>query len=356
MNKKLYLRFLSLAIILSLLINIPVISDAKSTIKLNKTSVTLTIGSTITLKVKNTTKKVKWSSNKKSVAEVDSDGEVFANKAGKANITAKVGKKKYTCKVVVLRQYISNETIILNSGESQTLKVFGISKDDIITWGSDDENIAIVSDDGKVTALKSGETTIYAMLNGGVGETYECKVIVTGDNILTPPTQEPIATPKPQETARPTETPSNNYSADIVKGARGLNALHFLLRYPDSLIINKIGIIQNNIGESATFINYSAKNYYGNYVEKTLICMEEQNGDDKGTGFEYYMHTEDDKWYAFRRNRDIVRDDRIVSLLKISDVIDCANSYAGQSWQYWKPKFKNPSWTEDDPYFCEVLL
>lgn len=207
MNKKIYLRLFSLFLIISLLVNIPVISYAKPKIKLNKTSVTLTIGSTTTLKVKNTTKKVKWSSSNKSVAEVDSDGEVFANKSGKAKITAKVGKKKYVCKVEVLRQYISDETILLNAGESQTLKIFGISNIDSVTWGSDDEDIAVVSTDGRVTGLKSGETHIYAIINSGAGKTYECKVLVIGNNV--PPTT--IVQPTPDPTPNPTPNPTPDY-------------------------------------------------------------------------------------------------------------------------------------------------
>lgn len=279
MNKKICLRFLSLLVIISLLINIPVISHAKSKVKLNKTSVTLTIGGTVTLKVKNTTKKVKWSSSKRTVATVDSDGEVYANKAGKTKITAKVGKKKYICKVEVLRQYISNDTMMLNIGESQDLKILGISKNDTITWGSDDENIAIVSENGEVTALKSGETSIYAMLNSGTGETYECKVIVIGNNISVTPTPEPVVTPtpepvlfpndtsKPQETARPTETPNIIPDTSTNKSNYGLFS-EFLMSYgvkndngyglSDSIIGNnaetKYGIIYDNINNVYKFL------------------------------------------------------------------------------------------------------
>lgn len=220
MKKKVFLRFLSLVLIISLLFNVPVVSYAKSEIRLNKTSVTLTIGSSVNLKVKNTTKKVKWSSSNKSVAEVYSDGEVCANNAGKAKITAKVGNKKYTCKIEVLRQYISNDTILLNVGDSKSLRVFGISKDDIINWGSDDEDIAVVSDNGRVTALKSGETNVYAMLNGGIGETYECKVIVTGGDI------------SPNTTVKPTPSNSQNHNNTVTEfGSVSGNITYFYNKF-----------------------------------------------------------------------------------------------------------------------------
>ena len=59
------------------------------------------IGQKRALKVKNTKKKVKWSSTKKSVATVNKKGVVTAKKKGTAYIKAKVGKKTYKCKVTV---------------------------------------------------------------------------------------------------------------------------------------------------------------------------------------------------------------------------------------------------------------
>lgn len=51
--------------------------------------------------MKGTKKKVKWSSSKKKIATVTKKGVVKAKKKGTAKIVAKIGKKKYTCKVVV---------------------------------------------------------------------------------------------------------------------------------------------------------------------------------------------------------------------------------------------------------------
>lgn len=69
--------------------------------KINKKKVTLKVGQTLQLKVTGTKGKVKWKSSKKSVATVSSKGRVKAKKKGSATITAKIGKKKYTCKVTV---------------------------------------------------------------------------------------------------------------------------------------------------------------------------------------------------------------------------------------------------------------
>lgn len=61
---------------------------------LSKKKLTMSVGESKTLKVKNTKKKVKWSSGKKSVASVSKKGRVKAKKKGTAVITAKVAKTK----------------------------------------------------------------------------------------------------------------------------------------------------------------------------------------------------------------------------------------------------------------------
>lgn len=82
----------------------PAETHAASKIKISKTKATMTVGKTMQLKIKGTKKKVTWSSNKKSVATVSKKGKVTARKAGTATITAKVGKKKFKCKVTVKKK------------------------------------------------------------------------------------------------------------------------------------------------------------------------------------------------------------------------------------------------------------
>ena len=76
-------------------------TEAKAKVKLNNKKLVLTVGKKAKLKVKGTKKKVKWSSSKKKIATVTKKGVVKAKKKGTAKIVAKIGKKKYTCKVVV---------------------------------------------------------------------------------------------------------------------------------------------------------------------------------------------------------------------------------------------------------------
>lgn len=92
-------KILSLITILLLIVCMAVPVSAAG--KINKKKATLKVGQTLQLKVTGTKGKVKWKSSKKSVATVSSKGRVKAKKKGYATITAKIGKKKYTCKVTV---------------------------------------------------------------------------------------------------------------------------------------------------------------------------------------------------------------------------------------------------------------
>ena len=96
--------------------SMPVVqADAKPKVKLSKTKVTLTVGKKYKLKLKNVKKnaKIKWSTSNKKVATV-SKGTIKAKKAGKAVISAKYGKKKYTCKVTV-----QDGKIVVNKNQTQ---------------------------------------------------------------------------------------------------------------------------------------------------------------------------------------------------------------------------------------------
>lgn len=100
----------SLAILLVLVLTLgfsPVTNvEAKSAPRLNYKKVTLVQGKKKKLKVRNLRRrrKVKWYSTKKSVATVNRKGVVKAKRKGKAYIVAKVGKKKYRCKVIVRKR------------------------------------------------------------------------------------------------------------------------------------------------------------------------------------------------------------------------------------------------------------
>lgn len=99
--------------------------EAKSKIKLNTTKKTIYKGSTYTLKVKGTKKKVKWTTSNKKVATVNSKGKVTAKKKGTATITAKVGGKKLKCKITVKNPVKKNKNITVKQAIEKVKKVFG---------------------------------------------------------------------------------------------------------------------------------------------------------------------------------------------------------------------------------------
>lgn len=78
-------------------------SEAKSTPKLSTEQVFLEKGNTKTVTMKGLSKKqtVKWTTGNSKIFSVNKKGKIKAKKAGEAKLTAKVGKKKYKCKVVV---------------------------------------------------------------------------------------------------------------------------------------------------------------------------------------------------------------------------------------------------------------
>ncbi len=86
--------------------------------KLNKTSITVTEGKTYKLELSGTVQTVKWSSSDRAVAKVGSTGRVRGIKVGECTITAKIGKKKYTCHVKVMEE--TSETTVEKKPDTGT--------------------------------------------------------------------------------------------------------------------------------------------------------------------------------------------------------------------------------------------
>lgn len=86
---------------------------AQAAAAINKTRATIYNGKTLQLKVKGTTRTVRWSSSDNKVAKVSQKGLVTALKVGSTTITAKVGSKKLTCKITV-KSPLSADALKLN--------------------------------------------------------------------------------------------------------------------------------------------------------------------------------------------------------------------------------------------------
>ena len=89
---------------------------AKKQVKLNKKSVSVAVGKTVKVKLKNNKKKVKWTvvSGKKNVA-LSKKGKtgvtIKGKRVGKAKVQAKIGKKKYVCTVTVTNKNKAQTTV-----------------------------------------------------------------------------------------------------------------------------------------------------------------------------------------------------------------------------------------------------
>ncbi|MDE6312354.1 MAG: Ig-like domain-containing protein [Lachnospiraceae bacterium] len=193
--KKVVAAFIILALVVTGLYMNPVETQAavKATkITLNAKSRELTVGKSITLKVKsvtpkNASKAVTWKTSNKKVATVNSKGKVTAKKAGSATITAvsKTNKKvTATCKIKV---YAKVNKITLNytskklkEGESFTLKATVSPKKakQDVTYRSADTTVATVNSNGKVTAKKTGSTTITVTSKDNNKVSTTCKITV----------------------------------------------------------------------------------------------------------------------------------------------------------------------------------
>lgn len=94
-------NLLAVLFVLVAVLSLPMTTNAAKA-RLNKTKGNVFVGKTLQLKLLNNKKKVKWTSNKKSVATVSKKGKVTARKGGLVTITAKAGGKSYKCKLTVV--------------------------------------------------------------------------------------------------------------------------------------------------------------------------------------------------------------------------------------------------------------
>ncbi len=196
----------ALSILLIVGLNLQVGSDVSAAgAKLNYNSYKITGKYSFQLKLKNSTGKIKWSSSNKKVAKVSKKGKVTSMGNGKCNIIAKVGSNKYVCKVkvrglnVLSKKKAFKKTAldltsvsldvsgvnfnkvgdaVIDEQRKNTiqLKVFNAPKDATVSWKSSDEGVATVNKSGVVTAVKEGNCTVTATVNG---KDYDCSVKVT---------------------------------------------------------------------------------------------------------------------------------------------------------------------------------
>lgn len=130
-----------------------------------------------------TDKTLIWSSSNENVATVDADGKVTTLSVGMADITATCGDVSARCKVTVnpvtaTEITLNFEDMTLLVGQSDVLIATVLPEnttDKTITWKSDDNTVATISEDGTVTATAVGVANITATC---VDISATCKVTV----------------------------------------------------------------------------------------------------------------------------------------------------------------------------------
>ena len=156
----------------------------RETIALDESALRLKVNATATLTATtNAETTVTWGSDNEEVATVSETGLVTAVAPGTAVITAATaGGAKATCTVTVTEHlYVLNETQVtldLTKVETKTLEVTNEEVDSFtVTWASDNEEVAAVSETGLVTPVAVGTATITAKVTDGPELT--CTVTVT---------------------------------------------------------------------------------------------------------------------------------------------------------------------------------
>jgi uncharacterized protein YjdB len=146
---------------------------------------------TLTATVSNetaTNQKVVWSSSNPQVATVNQRGKVTGIKKGYATITAMAAdgsEVEATCEIRVVAPVesitINDNYVSLFVGDTSdlnaTIKPANATYKTAV-WTSSDPTVAIVDDDGVVTALKAGNTTITASTLDNSGKKAICLIAV----------------------------------------------------------------------------------------------------------------------------------------------------------------------------------
>ena len=136
-----------------------------------------------------------WSSSVPGVATVDETGMVTAVELGEAVITTTslVGKKTATCRVTVVDKVVNVTGVSINPidttmvvGDDVTLEATVIpdnATNKAVAWSSEDNSIATVDRDGKVTAVAGGKVAIKATTNDG-SKTASSQITVLNKGVI----------------------------------------------------------------------------------------------------------------------------------------------------------------------------
>lgn len=139
----------------------------------------------------NAEQRVSWTSSNPEIASIDSNGKVTALSPGTAEITALAANSndvKATCSLTVLPALVESISLDRTSleielGKSDLLTATVLSDyatDKTLRWTSSDPSIVLVNEDGMVSGLAIGTSTVTAATTDGSELTASCEVTVKG--------------------------------------------------------------------------------------------------------------------------------------------------------------------------------
>ena len=183
-------------------INVTVVATPAGSITLNKTETTLKATETVDLVATilpetTTDKSITWKSSDEAIATVDANGKVTAVAVGKATITATAASGiSVECAITVVETPaggitidkdalgITGDNLEMHVGDVKAIKVTvtpETTTDKAVTYSSENPAVASVDENGNVTALNLGTTTItiVAKSNPDVKSTINVTVVAT---------------------------------------------------------------------------------------------------------------------------------------------------------------------------------
>lgn len=165
------IKLLFLCLILIITCTTPLVSNqasAASYVIIMNQDISLDIGEEYQLLPLSLTLDIpKFKSSNSKVAIVNAFGKVIAKKPGRATITVTMGKERATCQITVKETIIAlnAQKVSLENGETYQLSAT-TSDGSNVTYKSSKKSVAVIDDNGLITAIKPGTSTITVSANG----------------------------------------------------------------------------------------------------------------------------------------------------------------------------------------------
>lgn len=228
--------------------------SAVTSVTLDKSTLALQPGTSATLNATVSpataaNKSLRWTSSNTNVATVDANGKVTAVANGTAVITASTVDGGFTAQctvtvsedkpevVAVENVSLDKKTLTVEIGESEKLTAT-VKPDNAanknVTWSSNDEDVASVDANGRVTAISRGTATITVRTEDG-NFAAQCKVTVTD----------------PDATSTDTETKPDGSTVTTVEDVNGSSS---------STTVDANGVVDTSVTLSDSAVSDATKN------------------------------------------------------------------------------------------------